>query len=314
MTNSDLPTIYLAGKIDGADFDTQLGGEFRDWRWPIVGVELFNYSSVYESKQEFYYSGPFYIPEKSHFGFQDANNHGAGANSYLDNRALVVYESLKGIDNCDIVFAWLNTKDAHGTLMEIAYACSRYKDITIVVPPCDCDTTDCPHDYEPNHTCVQMEVWFAQSMVKHHHGNVIYSNDPVEEFYKMLARFNRVHQKFNSVPEKQFWTRVIDDPEKGLLYNKIVPQQPVGKYRIDFAIPELKFGIEIDGLAYHNGQDSFMKDRSRQREIESQGWRIVRFAAKEISLDVDKCFQEAENIARQLSQATELVSVEAGAR
>jgi len=103
--------------------------------------------------------------------------------------------------------------------------------------------------------------------------------------------------KFNSVPEQEFWEVVIHQERKhGLLY-PIIPQYQVGKYFLDFAMPTIKLGMEIDGLAYHNGQESFMKDRRRQREIESQGWRIVRFAAKEISLDVSGCYGEFANIA-----------------
>lgn len=56
--------------------------------------------------------------------------------------------------------------------------------------------------------------------------------------------------------------------------------------------PDIKFGVEIDGLAYHNGQDSFMRDRARQRALEADGWRIIRFAAKEVLNDPQKCFEE----------------------
>jgi len=108
--------------------------------------------------------------------------------------------------------------------------------------------------------------------------------------------------KFNSVPEQEFWEVVIHTERKwGLLY-PIIPQYKVGKYFLDFAMPAIKLGMEIDGLAYHNGQESFMRDRKRQREIESQGWRIVRFAAKEISLDVSSCYGEFEDIAMGMGQ------------
>jgi len=108
--------------------------------------------------------------------------------------------------------------------------------------------------------------------------------------------------KFNSVPEQEFWEVVIHQERKhGLLY-PIIPQYQVGKYFLDFAMPAIKLGMEIDGLAYHNGQESFMKDRRRQREIESQGWRIVRFAAKEISLNVSGCFGEFEDIAMGMNE------------
>jgi len=108
--------------------------------------------------------------------------------------------------------------------------------------------------------------------------------------------------KFNSVPEQEFWEVVIHTERKwGLLY-PIIPQYKVGKYFLDFAMPAIKLGMEIDGLAYHNGQESFMRDRKRQREIESQGWRIVRFAAKEILLNALVCYGEFEDIAMGMNE------------
>ena len=104
--------------------------------------------------------------------------------------------------------------------------------------------------------------------------------------------------RFDSQVEIDFWTayrRMRPWPLRGLL-----PNQSAGHYRIDFAINRRKFGIEIDGLAYHNGQDSFMRDRKRQRDLEIEGWRIVRFAAKEIMNDVDACVQEAADQAQTL--------------
>ena len=108
--------------------------------------------------------------------------------------------------------------------------------------------------------------------------------------------------KFNSVPEQEFWEMVVHQERIWGLFYPIIPQYQVGKYFLDFAMPVIKLGMEIDGLAYHNGQESFMKDRRRQREIESQGWRIVRFAAKEISLDVSGCYGEFEDIAMGMNE------------
>lgn len=72
-------------------------------------------------------------------------------------------------------------------------------------------------------------------------------------------------------------------------------QYPVkdGRYRLDFAFPPLKVGIELDGYTYHSDRESFTRDRQRQREIEAQGWRIMRFSGAEIRADVTRCVHEA---------------------
>lgn len=97
---------------------------------------------------------------------------------------------------------------------------------------------------------------------------------------------------------------VADSPAETVFwdaYRKAVPseltglvaQYKVGRYRLDFAIPHRRMGIEIDGLQYHSSQESIIKDRRRQRELEQQGWRIVRFAAKEVFDNADECVRQA---------------------
>lgn len=299
------PYVYLAGKINGSYYSDQQTGVKQDWRWSIIGNELFDWDWNYSYFDDFIYVGPFYSPGKSHDAYQLKNCHGVG--SFMEwsefTKTKTVEYCLGAVNDADIIFAWIDSTTAHGTIVEIATACANGwgRKVTLATPVCNCIE---PVDrWEEGHTCIPAEIWFLTTLVEMTGGTVVQSVEPKPAFDEALKIYNRKYCKFNSVPEKEFWTRIINDQNRGLLYNKVVPQQPVGKYRIDFAIPELKFGIEIDGLAYHNGQESFMRDRSRQREIESQGWRIVRFAAKEISLDVDKCFNEAEKIAQELRKA-----------
>lgn len=98
-----------------------------------------------------------------------------------------------------------------------------------------------------------------------------------------------------SKAEQAFWDACILDPQGGLHgltsgWGVVVDGRT---YRIDFALPDCFIGIEIDGLAYHNGQTSFMHDRRRQRELEMQGWRIIRFAALEVLTNPAGCVREA---------------------
>jgi very-short-patch-repair endonuclease len=95
----------------------------------------------------------------------------------------------------------------------------------------------------------------------------------------------------DSPAETAFWDayrKAIPSELTGL-----VAQHNVGRYRLDFAIPHRRMGIEIDGLQYHSSQESIIKDRRRQRELEQQGWRIVRFAAKEVFDNADECVRQA---------------------
>jgi hypothetical protein len=54
-------------------------------------------------------------------------------------------------------------------------------------------------------------------------------------------------------------------------------QHRVGEYRLDFAYPELKIAIEVDGYAFHSGLDAYQRDRDRQNHLVAHGWTVLRF-------------------------------------
>ena len=77
------------------------------------------------------------------------------------------------------------------------------------------------------------------------------------------------------------------------------PQYPVGKYIIDFGMPHLKIGLELDGKAYHDKD----KDYARDKELKSLGWTIIRVTGKEMvrsQPDEIHAFHEMDDI-RQAS-------------
>jgi len=65
-----------------------------------------------------------------------------------------------------------------------------------------------------------------------------------------------------------------------------------GRYRIDFADTDRRIGIEIDGHQWHSTKQAFARDRVRQREIETAGWRIVRFSGQEVHTNPQTCVDE----------------------
>jgi very-short-patch-repair endonuclease len=62
------------------------------------------------------------------------------------------------------------------------------------------------------------------------------------------------------------------------IYNYVREYQ-VGNYFIDFAFPEIKFGVEADGELYHF--DRKEKDKERDKFLAEQGWEIYRVNSKE---------------------------------
>ena len=80
----------------------------------------------------------------------------------------------------------------------------------------------------------------------------------------------------------------------------IVPQFDVGRFRLDFAVmTELgeKFAIECDGHEFHERtKEQAAKDRSRERELVSEGWKVLRFTGSEVWKDGRACSRQVLNI------------------
>ncbi len=86
----------------------------------------------------------------------------------------------------------------------------------------------------------------------------------------------RALRKAPSLPEALLWRelRQID----GLKFRR---QHPAGPYVVDFYCPAAKLIIEVDGIAHDMGERP-RRDAMRSGWLESQDYRIVRFAASEV--------------------------------
>lgn len=52
---------------------------------------------------------------------------------------------------------------------------------------------------------------------------------------------------------------------------------------LDFARPDLKLCLEVDGRAYHSDAVSFRRDRERQNQLVLKGWLVLRFTWEQIT-------------------------------
>lgn len=69
----------------------------------------------------------------------------------------------------------------------------------------------------------------------------------------------------------------------------MLPQLPVKRYFVDFANPFLKIAIEIDGKKWHKDKE---KDLARQRDIEQDGWKFIRFSAIDAMTSKEDAFEK----------------------
>lgn len=103
----------------------------------------------------------------------------------------------------------------------------------------------------------------------------------------------------------------------------LMPQRQVGKYFVDFAVSILDhfvnelprhpfellekindlvphYAIEIDGFEWHDKtREQAEADKKRERYIQSQGYIVLRFAAREVIRDPDSCVNEVRDRLRQ---------------
>jgi very-short-patch-repair endonuclease len=69
-------------------------------------------------------------------------------------------------------------------------------------------------------------------------------------------------------------------------------QYEVEGVRLDFAKPEIKLGIEVDGLAFHSGSDDVQRNYRKLNRLLALGWRILHFTWADIRYRPDAVLRE----------------------
>ena len=52
---------------------------------------------------------------------------------------------------------------------------------------------------------------------------------------------------------------------------------PVCGYLLDFAFPQARLAVEIDGFAFHRDADTFQRDRTKRNTLIADGWTVLNF-------------------------------------
>lgn len=70
---------------------------------------------------------------------------------------------------------------------------------------------------------------------------------------------------------------------------------------LDGADPELRFGLEIDHVAWHGGRVEAQRDKRRDRRAHLVGWFVTRVTDEDLELDFDGVISEIVEIHRRLA-------------
>jgi very-short-patch-repair endonuclease len=96
-------------------------------------------------------------------------------------------------------------------------------------------------------------------------------------------------------PEMELMDGIQRYQRDGLLRYRVIPQFPVQygsqEYPLDFAIPQLKIGLEADGEMFHSNPKQLTHDKERDRKLNQLGWTILRFKDTEIKKKIEQVMQ-----------------------
>jgi len=91
-------------------------------------------------------------------------------------------------------------------------------------------------------------------------------------------------------PERLLMKGIVDNRQNGLIRYPVMAQHAIKcgtkEYPLDFAIPNLKIGLEADGEAFHSSPKQVAHDRERDQNLSQQGWTILRFTEDELENNI----------------------------
>ena len=101
-------------------------------------------------------------------------------------------------------------------------------------------------------------------------------------------------------PEREILRELVGCKNRGELKHQVVPQFPVKygdkqPYTIDFGIPSLMIGVEVDGELFHGTDEQIASDKRRDSNLAQLGWTILRFTEDEIDIKLRQCVETILN-------------------
>ena len=100
--------------------------------------------------------------------------------------------------------------------------------------------------------------------------------------------------------EKSFWAAA-----KGVI-PEFEREVWIGRYRVDFLVRHKKVIIELYGYQWHSTKEKLTQDAKRERDLQRQGYHVVRFTGSEVHRNVQKCIRDVLAIVRTLPDAAEI--------
>lgn len=124
-TGRNSTKVYLAGKIRKNCWRHALVAGLREHHWDMGALP----------QPTFTYVGPYFV-SCDHGCAHQPTQHGAENSCVLDDsvpRQEVVQLCFRALQNSDLVFCYLDSRDCYGTLVEIGYAIAMKKIVVVAL-------------------------------------------------------------------------------------------------------------------------------------------------------------------------------------
>ena len=102
--------------------------------------------------------------------------------------------------------------------------------------------------------------------------------------WSRTLEFARLQRKEPSSEERKLWVRLRDRKLDGVKFRR---QARIGPYIVDFVCLEARLVVEIDG-GVHDLPGRREKDAIRQRWLEREGFRVLRFSDRDSRNDINR--------------------------
>ena len=86
---------------------------------------------------------------------------------------------------------------------------------------------------------------------------------------------------------RALYPELAPDSQENLRFQHVIDYYDMPVTIPDFALPKDKIAIYCDGYEFHKDPDPFQKDRQQSRDLQLQGWSVLRFSGSEILHDTD---------------------------
>lgn len=105
-----------------------------------------------------------------------------------------------------------------------------------------------------------------------------------------LKPFRRFLRRNATTAEKILW-KFIRNKQLGYKFRF---QFSIGNVIVDFYCHSARLVVELDGWT-HDSQKTKLKDLQKQRFLETQGYKVIRFTNEDIFARLDKVLEEIKN-------------------